>query len=781
MIESRNYNNSTIMNFFSGKKRLNTVLLLLTLFVIHARSCFAECLEDEDNQSVLGQGFPNHLRDSCAVSDLPSKFGKFKHALLSRQVVSLSDVTRSVHCFILKVLKNPKKLSSLSAVVSTDITKSVTLISSFSCVDRGKSNAESLQLWVAPFNEFKALTDITSGISGAESHTQKLKGTSTDIVSKCLERQIDQTNGSFEDGSNNKKATFRLVEHAGVHDGKGVFFSNFTEDNTPVGPIIPTADLFFRLYEQRIKADVKNEVIYDETSKIPIANGLAFDTGVKLLVPIDVSDINTSSDYRVPATLIMALRSTAGARLEEANVAPGESRTSRVILILSILSTGLPLVLASWLVFKFIADGAAIRFEDLRAKGVNAVIEGHREVRKIDYAQHMLIFVEFFAGLVLLAPLLLAVLDGSANPERNVEVSSGISVFYGSSHSSMSDDLSNPVAGAPFVIVTWVRMRDLEDGYSVSFAISLIAVIFIAALISMFELKRLNCIMPSYDFSSGGFSSMKTFGSLFMFFRSKRRSFDSSKIYKVLVKFRDNVVFDNSFSARPLVMVSERFRRDARKYLSEEKQVSFNRELDTEAARLVEHINTHSSSLESRNTLCLVANVRLTNQTRRSAVLCRSEFYHNNLPREWYYILGSDASGDDTKGTIETYRTTGKFPHDKYLVVARLGLLEHLANIKSIEVVQDHSPRPKPLDADGCKVRLIETQRSHSTQSGFVSTEHDVGVPINCLREGDRPDDLLRDVEQMSPAASSSALSLERKSSTYTTIDHQPIEVFYDE
>lgn len=699
-------------------------------------------------QTVLGQEIGNHLRDSCAVSNLPSFFGKFKHALLTRNVVSSKGVESSIHSFITRVLQHPEKLSSLSAVTSTDIKKSVTLTASFSCLDRGRSNAESIQWWVGNFSRFEPLTELRSDVGGAESSTRKLDGSTTDIVLQCLSRQVDQTSEKY-----------RLVEHANIHDGTGVYFSKMSDQNSPSKPIVPSAELFFRLYNLRMDKSEKDEVIYDPETKIPISLGLDFTTGCRVITPPDTSSSDTNKDYKVPATLTMALRSTVGAGVEEANSVAFEPRTTRVILILTIISTGVPLALASFLVIKFVADGAAVRFEELRSGGVNAVITGHRQAKWTDYAHHMMILVEFFAGIILLAPLVLAIIEGSADPEQKLEVTSGLSVFYGSSHKAMSDDEANPIAGAPFVVTVWTRMRVLNEGFYLSFTISLTAVITLALLVSIHELRRLNCILPSYEFTRGGFSSMKTIGSALMWLKTQRRSAEKVNKYRVLVRFRDDLIFDNRDSIRPLTVVSEEIRRKARKYKhTDDDKFDYNKEVGYECDRLLATFSSRGQALEeARNTFCLVANVTLKNESRRSAVLCRSKFFHNNLPREWYYILETDAAnGFETNSSIYAHRTHGTFPHDKYLVIARLGLLEHLGEIKSVEIMQNTSEKSQPVASDGCTVRIVETTRSFSTDTGYMSVNHDVHVKVNYLSGSDHPDEILRGTD---PAATSSLLS----------------------
>lgn len=71
------------------------------------------------------------------------------------------------------------------------------------------------------------------------------------------------------------------------------------------------------------------------------------------------------------------------------------------------------------------------------------------------------------------------------------------------------------------------------------------------------------------------------------------------------------------------------------------------------------------------------------------------------------------------------------------MVVARLGLLEYLQNIKSIEIEMKGTVSKRDYDVDEINVRTVETDISRNEGVAFKEIEFDRGIRLRMWRQKD--------------------------------------------
>lgn len=671
-----------------------------------------------DPASVQGQTILNHIRDVAAVNNLASQFGKTASAVLLRKVVPPHKVKDSISDIMVKLLSHTERLTVLVADVEADLRENtISITVGYSCLDRGKSTGKAIMWHVA--NDLDALSIINDSVGSASqwNSTTNVDRTAsqTDISEQCWLGGADLTTPKF-----------RQVETNGIHEGGGVFYK-------PIIKVDQRIDLsyefFSTLLKRRKQADERKEVIYDEDTKIPNTLGLPFDTSVRVITPRNITNDKTT-DYRVPATVHMSNRAHMGYRLAAANISPGESRTTGRLVALSVLSSGLAIVIATWVVFKSIADGAKERMYQLRRLGIRAIILGQGG---IDLASRMFIVLQVLAGLILIAPMLQALFEGVADPRPSVEVTTIATVFYSRSfpeEETMSDDRNNFLAGAAFQILVTTSMRQLDEGFYTEFIVALVSVIAASIAVAMREMFRLACMMPCCDDLYKGVSFWNTLG----FFRLKyapRRAdvaaIDIQRRYRAFVEFRDDMKWEELEEIYCLLLTTASERQFATQPMNCKEELKEKGRRQIVAMQLRHALEEHVTPLQ---TFGLVASIRMRDKDRVAAMLAKCKPWYARLPRAWYWIT---AAGGIEANSVEWYRCTGVFMADGMLFAARLGLLDCLDKVKRISFRDATVVESKFDYVDGVKVELYEMARLDRHAPDFVGLADERAVQLEEL------------------------------------------------
>lgn len=698
----------------------------------------------------------NFLRDSVAVSNLPSVFGKYDEATLHREAVHPQSIWLAVDPYIRSLLETPDRLNWLVADIHTEQPKdTITLNLGFSCVDRGRAQGHAALLWASP--GFEPITNSTDSYGGLRFSVDVVAGgahqdVDSDIVRKCWARQRNHSSPSgWDDEATAQQADSRAssaifqTEHDGDHKG------NPLRLKTPQKVSIPLDDpaFFSQLYNLRV-ADSSKKVRYAPGSNIPVVESLPFDTGFRMLAPI-TNSANENPRVRIPAVANFALRRHIGARLRAAQSGALEPVTNAPILVLSVLSTGLALIVAVWLVFKLAADNAAERARDLQRRGVFATVRGDFGS---DRPQKMAVVLHLIAVAILSAPLALAIVNGEADPRPLSEVTSGVGVMYSSSHANLSLDTDNLVAGAVFQVTAFITVRTLSDSLFLPFGLSLALVVALAAVVALFEARRISEAMPARACRRDWPSFWKSVGTLKLWIKSL--SVDEPSYFKVLVEFRDDVEWAPS-TMEMFLLTAPEFRdmaNDADAARRNEKWFRNDR-LRRLGGNAVHQVFVEDGDFFYRMT----GIVTLDNGIRLRAMLARSRWFSSVLPREWFFITSGESSAGGSGGynetrcrTIDFCRTHGEMLPDEYLVIARIGLLPYLRHVKRVYVTRMARGRGALCDRDGVGMWVLRTRGLDEVGTSLLGrrgTQLRANTPVEyvhveMMRDGDDMPELLR-------------------------------------
>lgn len=666
---------------------------------------------------VQGQSIINAIRDAAAVKNLPTQFGKAASAVLLRKVVTPHKVSESISEIMVKLVSQTEKLTVLVADLDADLRENtISLTAGYSCVDRGQSTGKAIMWHVA--KDLEALSMLNDSVGSAResvSNTDDKTPSKTDISEQCWFGGADLTTPEF-----------RQVETVGIHDGGGVRYKPIL--NVPKFNL--SYEFFSRLLKRRKEETQQKEVVYDKYSKVPITFGLPFDTSVRVITPPDITNAKTR-EYRVPATIHTANRAHNGYRLAAANVSPGESRTTGKLVALSVLSSGLAVIIATWVVFKSIADGAKERMYKLRRLGIRSVILGQGGM---DLASRMFILLQVLAGLILIAPMLQALFEGVADPRPSVEVTTIATVFYSRSYpeeKTMSDDKDNLFAGAAFQILVTTSMRQLDEGFYTEFVVALVSVIVASISVAMVELFRLACMMPcSDDPSYNGVSFWNMLG----FFRLKyapRRSdvaaIDLQRRYRVFVEFRDDMKWEELEEIYCLLLTSPAERQFSKQAMNRKDALNEKGRRQIVAMQLRHALEEHITPAE---TFGLVASIRMRDKDRLAAMLAKCKPWYARLPRAWYWIT---AAGGIESNCVEWFVCNGVLMPDRMLLASRLGLLDSMDKVKRISF-RDATEVESRFDyLDGVKVELYHIARLDRFSPDFVGLADERAVQLEEL------------------------------------------------
>ncbi|CAN8066010.1 unnamed protein product [Agarophyton chilense] len=643
--------------FGAWRKTKRFILLIATLVVFPLLLTHA---------TLQGQSVANRLRHGVAVSGLPSQFGKKGSAVLSRLVIPRSQVwnPKNLHPFVEHMFRDPSRLDWLVAdVISMEREPDlITINGGFSCLDRGKSSSYPLTWWVS--ENLTELTELKSGPGGAE--IQSLNGTASsddsrssvhDITAQCLTRRMPDP-------------SLRLVEHHGVHSGTGVVFKTF---NKKASRFIGDVNVFSEILEKRSAEDRATPVVYHEKG-IPIVFGLTFDTGFRIKVPDDFAAEKTL-DLRVPMTPLAALTFHTVARMQEERVGEGVPNTSPWLLTMALLSAALPLLFALWIITNFISTTAcksALELQELSA--VDAVIGKDHWLKE----NKGTIILHIVGAAILAAPLGLAITEHDIDPRVFVEMTQGITVFYGSSQENLSQDPQNLVAGAPFILTSWISIRELNPSYIAHFALICVLISFLAVIIVWRDVVKMNEIMPGHASSSYGISLQKLVGRLKLWLKSSKG--ERKMYYMALITFRQDffeslqvdVTQNRHFSSTMMLLVNNQWRLRAN-----------DRDRDKEEANNAggELYDTLMRGDFERSEFSIVCRMRLDNKTRFEATMARlKRWWEAKCPRAWEYIRRN------LRGCapLEQYHRRGQYPPDEALILVRLGLLDYLQYLDKV-------------------------------------------------------------------------------------------------
>lgn len=652
-----------------------------------------------------GQTKVNHLRDAVSVSNFGSHFGRRGSALVSKTIVTPEKIWDAVDDTTREFLSSPDQLEWLVADVAADNQDSVTLNFGISCLDQGLSKSIRLVWWVDEI--LQTLESTFNGTGGAQEGTRGHKNgeTKTDLVMQCWYSQKPDID-------------LRVFEHTDIHMGK----RDVLLPDLKLKDFFGDRDFFQRIKKLRQSHDRADEVVRDSPTSIPVVIGLPFSTGFRLITPPD-TETGSSTLYRVPATPHFAIRSHMEARLSDVVFYPVASTTSNVQVVLSVLSTGLAVILAVWIVMKLAADSAKQKFCILRKLGPRAVVQG----RHADFNQDQMHLVhQIIAVTIMAAPFAFAIVNGEADPSKSVIVTTGFTVYYGEAKKSMSLDTNNSHAGSPFVVTGWLSVINLDNGHYVSFSLSVAFVLLASIYVAVREGKRWSETMPHTARIWPGFSLWKSHGAFRMWMNSFQREDDSDIYYQVLVELADCSNFDSS-ETEPLLVASSEFRRLIRDFrcckLRSKKRRAKKNSGATELRNFLEQ--------ESDSELLLYANVVMNNRYRFEAMMAGTRWWYNRLPREFYYL--TSRMGPLAK-SIEWYRTNGQFLPDELLVPVRLGLLPYIDQVKKISIAVLDTSDVK-LDGDGVNACIMSRdiiEGSHASSS--CSEQWPI---VRMLHEGD--------------------------------------------
>lgn len=663
-----------------------------------------------DPQQVKGETQYNYLRHAVAVSNSGLAYGKYGSTLLGRQVVSRHKIWSTIDDFTQAIYKNPETLDWYVADLGTDgDPRAVTLNAGFSCLDVGNSNSEPISWWVA--ENLNPETNDTRGVGGINRLPPGTEGSFNDILARCLSGR------TFEKGR-------RLVEHLGQHRGSGVKLTKPTGRKDKPLSLVGDNLAFERLLDVRKKHDPSDVVVYDDKTGIPVVVGLPFDSGFRIHAEPERST-EEQTEFRVPMTPLGAMTTHIGARLRETRVDRGESRTSNILLLLTVWASGLALLLAVWIMCKTISDTLIARSENMRQADVHSAVQGSGGWT---VGEKAIVFANFAAVTILLTPIGQAIVEGNIDPRSAIEVHYGANVYYTDS-GKFSQDAENPIAGAIFFVSSWITVRPLDDGFIESLTFSMVGIVLFAFIIAMHVTKRSSEIMRSSRQRSWGFSIWKLTGYLRMWIRS-RPGRNVSK-YKVFVKLRAD--------AYPLE--GGEYLEDRVKEVALMGNVTFRLRANTiyrgrtdphrnnairEAAR--EAAYSELKQLQGTGCIGLFARVKLDDRRRFRVATARTTMYQDAMDRNWEYVRRG-ASCE----SIEWYRTNGRYPPDRVLVLVQLGLLKYSKFISEVRVAVDGDECE--YDRDGVRCYVGVGGKSDMKELMDGSRDNAEGFPI--LREVD--------------------------------------------
>lgn len=642
--------------------------LLFLLFIFHHTTA--------QLHTVQGQSKVNELRHTVAISNLPSSFGKQGSLLLSRSLVAPSRVWHPdvVDFFTRNVLEDPSRLDWYVADVVKD---TVSINYAFSCLDLGQSSAVPLTWWVS--TEFTELTNLTGGVGSAE-RSSGGDGSVNDITERCL---------------NGRKPIpgLRLVEHNDQHRALGLTFSIPATDFPK--SVVGIDSIFDTLSRSRKEKDRSDEVIYHE-SGLPIVVGLTFDSGFRVKVPNGTTSGKTNQ-YKTPITPLAAITKHAGSRLEESRVAAEQSRTNAEMVLLSTLSTGLPLLFAVFLVAHNYASTLVGRSKRLLLMNVYEAVEGDRNGWSL--GEKVVLLINIFGVLILAAPLVQAWVEGKIDPRISLEVTTGATVFYAASNTVFSDDDTNEVAGAPFIVTGWISVRKLDNGHILVLSLSLSVIVLFGICIAMRSFKQSSEHLRFRRHEVGGISLSKFLGWARVKFWP--RESPAAAIYSVYVSFKRPVSSNGFFTLEPdereiLLLASEYWRRKA-------KGVHKRQEDESEIMQVREKLYEKLPDMHKR-TFSFHCRVKMDKAFQVEAMLTNCKPWYNHLPREWEFLRRWARSPQER--SMEWYRTNGREPEDKLLIPARLGLLRYMKYINKIEISKLIDTEKCGLERDGVRTEI---------------------------------------------------------------------------
>eukprot|EP00178_Gracilaria_changii_P014137 TRINITY_DN40128_c0_g1_i1.p1 TRINITY_DN40128_c0_g1~~TRINITY_DN40128_c0_g1_i1.p1 ORF type:complete len:749 (+),score=57.57 TRINITY_DN40128_c0_g1_i1:1456-3702(+) len=615
--------------------------------------------------TLQGQSQANRLRHSVAVSDLPSRFGKKSSAVLKRTVVPRSKLwAGTLDPFIAQMFQDTGKLDWFVADVIGDL---VTINGAFSCLDRGMSTSYGLTWWAS--ENLTELTELRSEPGGAEIHSfgdirspDDAEATVHDITEQCLQQR-------------RRDPSLRVVEHHGVHDGSGVAFRRFGTNTS--SSFIGDVDVFDKIFAKRSAEDRSNHVVY--LGSLALVYGLTFDSGFRIKVPHGFTTEKTL-DLRVPMTALAAITHHTAARMQEENIGRGEPKTNGWILTLYLLSSALPLFLAIWMVSEFVVSTAYKSAMKLRELPVQKAIRGGEE----HWLKHnkATLTLHIVGAIILAAPLVLGIVERQIDPRPYVELTQGITVFYGSSQQSLSRDPSNPVAGAPFLVTAWISFRELNGSYHRHILLCTLFITFIAALIIWRDMVRISMFMPYLSPQGAGFSLPKLIGRLKLWLGSKKG--EREEYYTLLITLRQEYVDTLQLDATqgmhwlktmPL-LVNKGWRSKANNFAAQDREEWCNSGADL-YDRLMSCVGDSGAEMS------FLVHVKLDNKIRLKALLSKTRrWWHDMCPREWEYVRRSLPGC----GPLEEYHTRGQYPPDAAAVLLRLGFVDYLQYIEKVYV-----------------------------------------------------------------------------------------------
>ncbi|PXF49378.1 hypothetical protein BWQ96_00694 [Gracilariopsis chorda] len=642
--------------------------------------------------TVQGQSLVNNLRHAVAVSNLPSQFGKKGSALLSRHVVPKAHIWRDIPLFMRELLSNPARLDWWVADLNGE---TVTLNAGFSCLDRGKSSSVPLTWWGSrSMSELESLQDAPGGavLGSSKAATE---ASVNDITDQCLKQRTPDL-------------SLRLVEHHGQHDGTGVSFQRV---QTNPDSVVDDVTVFDQIATIRQNEDRSNDVVY-HPKRIPIVVGLTFDTGMRIITYENFTTEKTQK-LRVPMTPLAAITYHTGARLEEARVAEGQPPTTFWILALTQLSTSLGLLFAIWIVFRYISNTTIERAMELRDQPVHVAVRGGE---KWTIIQKRDLLLNIGGVTILLAPAALAVVERKLDPRVFLEVTTGVTVFYGSSQGDFSSDSQNPVAGAPFIVTGWMSVQKLNSNYTALLWVLNALTIAIAARIVWLDLKRMNEVMPKNDSNRFNFSLFKRIGRLWLGWSSSKGDDTSEYVVCITLLEKHFRALSNTRSDRTrlkelLLLANRNWRKRAAEPVQRKEggMSSVERRADTSGEVCKVLMDTIG------NRFALLCRIRLHNLNRFEAMMSRiGSVWSHRCPREWEYIRRSLGCFP-----MEYYHTRALYPPDVALLLLRLGLLNYLKFIDEVNVlkIEDGGDFIYDDDDTNCVLALTSTSQTFGVEA----------------------------------------------------------------
>lgn len=482
-------------------------------------------------------------------------------------------------------------------------------------------------------------------------------------------------------------AGLRLVEHANLHDDAGAKFTKQANLDQP--PLVGDRNAF---------AETENTTVVYYRG-IPIVIGLTFDTGFRI-----------KAFPQVPITPLAAITKHTGARLEEARVAEAQARATTVVLLLSVAGAALPLLIAVWWIAKQFSD---------------TVVE--------TVGQRASVIFNIVAASILVAPLVLGVIEGHIDPFVSVEVTTGVSILYGSSHGSLSEDTGNALAGAPFVVTAWMSVRRLGNGFVAALTLSLLAIAFLAFYLVRLELKKGEQLMAASAKGGAGFSLLKLFPTLRLRLGSK--GIDGEKIFRFCIKFKPNELDDGGI---PIIegrkqeiplLATQYFRTRANKYNLYAKDQDIDNAVreDARVVAMQEFRKKRGTQFE------LNCYVRLNKQTMYDAIMTKTAIWSKHMPRGWEYIR---KDGRWSCESLEWYRLHATYPPPVTLAILRLGLIDYMDYVQSIAEIEENRKAWSDFDEDGVKTTLVIRKDANAER---LAEEEDKNASIDFVKTEEAP------------------------------------------